>query len=93
MIREELCAKRLSEPSCLSFDFESLDLVADALVSAATCPFWLGRKRLANIWPTAELEETQFRGGEAFTADLIVFLGRVGRSMAIAAGIIAVVAK
>jgi hypothetical protein len=74
MIRKKLCAERLSEPSCLGFGFEGLDFVTDASVSPATCPFGLERQGLVDIWETTELEETQFRGGETFAADLIVFL-------------------
>jgi hypothetical protein len=93
VIGEELCAERLSETSCLGFGFECLDLFTDVLVSPAASPFGFWWQWFANIWPTAELEETQFRGGETLAADLIVFLRYVERPVAKAAGVIAVVAE
>ena len=93
MISEGANIKLLTEASCVGFGFEGLDLVTNALVSSAACPFGLGRHWFVDVWPTAKSNETQFRGGEAFTADLIVFLGRVQRSVAVAASVIAVVAE
>jgi hypothetical protein len=47
--------------------------ITDALVSSAACPFGLERERLIDVWEAAELQ-AQFKGGEAFAADLIGFL-------------------
>jgi hypothetical protein len=59
---------------CLSFDFEGLDFVTNALVGSAARPFEFGRHWLVDIWPAAELCEAQFRGLQAFMADSVVFL-------------------
>jgi hypothetical protein len=56
VIRKELCAERLLEPLCLSFGFERLDFVTNALVSLATRPFWLGGHWLSRGRQAAELE-------------------------------------
>jgi hypothetical protein len=43
-----------TEACLLGLCFEGLDLIADALVGSAACPFGLGWKRLANVWQAAE---------------------------------------
>ncbi len=73
MISEELCCYWLTEALCLGFGFEGLDLVTNALVGSAACPFRLGRDWLANIWEAAELQ-AQFRGSEASAAVAVALL-------------------
>jgi hypothetical protein len=74
MIRKKLGAEGLSASLCLGFGFEGLDLVTNALVGSAARSFGFGRHWLANVWQADEFFEAQFRGLQAFMADLIVFL-------------------
>ena len=73
VIGKELCAERLLEPLCLSFGFERLDFVTNALVSLAARPFWLGGHWLSRGRQAAE-PEAELCGGEASTAVLVAFL-------------------
>jgi hypothetical protein len=73
VIGEELCAERLLEPLCLSFGFEGLDFVTNALVGPTACPFGLGGYCLSVGRQAAE-PEAELRGGEASTAVFVAFL-------------------
>src|SRR5262245_44442691 len=49
VIAEELCWYRRTKPSCLGCGFKGLDLVANALVRPAACPFGFGGHWLIDI--------------------------------------------
>jgi len=82
----------LTETCLLGLCFEGLDLIAQALVALFVLPFGFRWKWFANIWPAAEFE-AEFAGGEAFAGGGILLLRQIVRSVAEAAGVIAVVTE
>src|SRR5262249_47766017 len=81
-----------TEACSLGLCFEGLDIVSDLSVGPFTCPFRLERHWLVDIWPSTEFQ-AQFCGGEALATGSFLLLGQILRSVAEAAGVIAVVAK
>ena len=64
-----------AETCLLGFGFQGMDLITNALIGSAVCPFGLGWQWFAKIWPTAELE-AEFCGGKAFALVVSCFCDR-----------------